>query len=155
MGQVEEIVQKVKEKYQLFCSQNPDITWNGILTKKGPTESIDSLAFLDYFKNKYVLIEKLRVQTNSTARLFYSIYYNEDQNDVRIEKLEYGCFHGREFLISIEDINKTVEFNEKAVPKFLDTCTSIEQRCIGETLVQEMEVLKKVQASYKRLKGIS
>lgn len=150
-------MEKYQELIELFCKQDPEIIFKKIPNKNSypDLDAHERMAFGIYFDKQYSLVEKIWINTYSTNRLFYSVFYNKLQNDVRIEKLAYGCFHGGENFVSIEQINQTekeilVEIGKHQQPNF----TGRLEHDLRE-LESELEGIRKVQALYAKLKGVS
>ena len=66
------------------------------------------VAFKEYFSTHYQKLDTIRELTYTTNHAFYTLFYNESKNDVRILRDENGCFHSHQEFVSIESVEKKI-----------------------------------------------
>lgn len=110
------VVQKLYENFINDDQHATFTTFNTILSEDQEYYNFHK-AFDFFLESKYNLEAKIKEKIYGTNRVFYYIYKDSTNNDLRIINHDYGCFHYFKTYLSLEDIDEKIKNYEKEIAK--------------------------------------
>lgn len=106
------------EALESFNNNSPDMVFEEHKKSFQPPEK--RAAFQDYFKNNYEEVFKNKEINYSTNHVYYYLYHNKQNNDVRILMATSGCFSSNQKFIPVSIVEEKIESIHQQMEHFKD-----------------------------------
>lgn len=106
------------EALETLKNTPPDVVFDDHKKSFQPPEK--RAAFQDYFHNNYEEVLKIKEINYSTNHVYYYIYHNAENNDVRILMATNGCFSSNQKFIPISVVEENINSINQQMEHFKD-----------------------------------